>query len=42
MRIGIPTEIREHEHRVAITPDVVKKMVGLEVINGELKKRLFY
>jgi len=29
MRIGIPTEIREHEHRVAITPDVVKKMVGL-------------
>jgi len=34
MRIGIPTEIREHEHRVAVTPETVKKMVkmGCEVL----------
>ena len=29
MKIGIPTEIREYEYRVAITPDVVKKIVSL-------------
>ena len=29
MNIGIPTEIREHECRVAATPETVKKMVAL-------------
>ncbi|MFW5432170.1 MAG: NAD(P) transhydrogenase subunit alpha [Methylophilaceae bacterium] len=29
MKIGIPTEIREYEHRVAITPEIVKKVVNL-------------
>ena len=29
MKIGIPTEIREYEYRVAITPEVVKKVVSL-------------
>ncbi|MGB1547415.1 MAG: Re/Si-specific NAD(P)(+) transhydrogenase subunit alpha [Alphaproteobacteria bacterium] len=29
MKIGIPKERREHEHRVAATPDTVKKLIGL-------------
>jgi H+-translocating NAD(P) transhydrogenase subunit alpha len=29
MKIGIPTEIKDHECRVAATPETVKKMVGL-------------
>jgi len=29
MRIGIPTEIKDYECRVAATPETVKKMVGL-------------
>ena len=29
MNIGIPTEIKEHECRVAATPETVKKMLGL-------------
>ena len=29
MKIGIPAEIREHECRVAATPETVKKMLGL-------------
>lgn len=28
MKIGIPKELREHERRVAATPDTVKKFVG--------------
>ena len=30
MNIGIPTEIKEHECRVAATPETVKKMVALD------------
>ncbi len=29
MKVGIPTEIREHEQRVAVTPETVKKMMGM-------------
>ena len=29
MRVGIPREIREHEQRVAVTPETVKKMIAL-------------
>jgi H+-translocating NAD(P) transhydrogenase subunit alpha len=29
MKIGIPTEIRDHECRVAATPETIKKMVAL-------------
>ena len=29
MKIGIPTEIHEYEHRVAITPEIVKKITNL-------------
>lgn len=29
MKIGIPKEQREHERRVAATPDTVKKLIGL-------------
>ena len=29
MKIGIPLETHNHEQRVAITPDIVKKVVGL-------------
>ncbi len=29
MKVGIPLEVREFEHRVAITPDIVKKVVSL-------------
>lgn len=29
MKIGIPTEIKDHESRVAATPETVKKMVAL-------------
>jgi H+-translocating NAD(P) transhydrogenase subunit alpha len=34
MKVGIPTEIREYEYRVAVTPETVKKMVkmGCEVL----------
>jgi H+-translocating NAD(P) transhydrogenase subunit alpha len=34
MKVGVPTEIREYEYRVAATPETVKKMVkmGCEVI----------
>lgn len=30
MIIGIPLETRKHEHRVAITPDIVKKAISLD------------
>ncbi len=29
MQVGIPKEVREHERRVAATPETVKKLVGL-------------
>ena len=28
MRIGIPTEVKDHEYRVAITPAGVHELVG--------------
>jgi NAD(P) transhydrogenase subunit alpha len=30
IKIGVPTEIREHEQRVALVPDIVKRLVKLE------------
>jgi len=34
MKVGIPAEVRKHEHRVAVTPETIKKMVkmGCEVL----------
>ena len=29
MKVGIPSEVREHEQRVAVTPETVKKIIGL-------------